>query len=137
MKNIFPKGKHSYKFVFLRYISYNKSTREKKVENGGEMMLLLGELCSTIYVPNKGIIEKTTSAEKCLPPTKNSCNIFYIAVKFQYLADNMSSYTSGTPHDINYSAQAKISGFINQDNVEVGGLLIKNQVCFLSTCCHN
>lgn len=46
------------------------------------------------------------------------------------VANNMPSYSPGTPYDIIYGTEAKLIGILNQDNVEIGGLLVKNQASF-------
>ncbi|KNA03802.1 hypothetical protein SOVF_205650 [Spinacia oleracea] len=49
----------------------------------------------------------------------------------RYNSSNSSTFTKiGTPYDIIYGTEAKLIGILNQDNVEIGGLLVKNQILF-------
>ncbi|XP_057539710.1 aspartic proteinase-like isoform X2 [Amaranthus tricolor] len=49
----------------------------------------------------------------------------------KYNSSNSSTYTKiGTPHEIIYGTEAKISGILSQDYVQVGGLHVKDQLLF-------
>ncbi|XP_021772517.1 cyprosin-like isoform X2 [Chenopodium quinoa] len=49
----------------------------------------------------------------------------------RYDSSHSSTYTKiGSPHEIIYETEAKLNGFLSQDNVEIGDLLVKNQIFF-------
>ncbi|KMT14145.1 hypothetical protein BVRB_4g079660 [Beta vulgaris subsp. vulgaris] len=109
-------------------------------DSGGEIIYLKNymnaQFCGEIGIgtPQQkfAVIFDTAISNLWVPSAK--CNSTACHLHSRFESSNSSTYTKiGTPHDINYSAQAKISGFISQDNVEVGGLLIKNQIFLEAT----